>query len=213
MITMIILLVILVVTFIFILGAGLVFLQVFSPKKAASQTKPDEQRYAAEKSGSKTGVRWSYFVLPVVILLLSVIITIYFYGKLPDNVAYRFSADGSASAWLGRNRIVLWAVVPQLLLTLLAMVITYGTTKISDLFNQASDASIKLDTVLMVMSNMVVIPQLILIIAMLRIFSYNSFQTHIGFVWWVSLAIIIVGIVLLSIFFVRTLRKMGNKAK
>ena len=206
---MIILLVILVVTFIFILGAGWVFLQTFSPKTTASQTKPDEQRYAAEKSGSKTGVRWSYFVL----LLLSVIITIYFYGKLPDNVAYGFSADGSASAWLGRNRIVLWAVVPQLLLTLLAMVITYGTTKISDLFNQASDASIKLDTVLMVMSNMVVIPQLILMIAMLRIFSYNSFQTHIGFAWWVSLAIIIAGIVLLSIFFVRALRKMGNQAK
>ena len=102
----------------------------------------------------------------------------------------------------------------RLLLTLLAIVIAYGTTKISDLFNQASEAGIKLDTILMVMSNMVVIPQLILIFAMLNIFSYNSFQTHIGFIWWVSLAIIIVG----HGFFehlLRTclIRKMGSQAK
>jgi len=208
---MIILLVILMVTFIFILGAGLVFLQMFSPKKAASQAKPDEPIKPNEKSVSKTGVRWSYFILPAVILLISVIITIYFYGKLPDAVVWRLNSDNSSA--ISRFQILLWAIVPQLLLALLAMVIAYGTTKISDLFNQASDAGIKLDTVLMVMSNMVVIPQLILIIAMLRIFSYNSFQTHIGFVWWVSLAIIIAGIVLLSIFFVRALHKMGNQAK
>jgi hypothetical protein len=208
---MIILLVILVVTFIFILGAGLVFLQMFSPKKAASQTKPDELIKPSEKSVSKTGVRWSYFILPAVILLLSVIITIYFYGKLPDAVVWLLNSVDSPT--ISRFQIVLWSIVPQLLLTLLAMVITYGTTKISDLFNQAAESGIKLGTVLMVMSNMVVIPQLILIIAMLRIFSYNSFQTHIGFVWWVSLAIIIVGIVLLSIFFVRALRKMGNQTK
>ena len=211
MITMIILLVILVVTFIFILVAGLVFLQMFSPKKAASQTKPDEPIKPNEKSVSKTGVRWSYFILPAVILLISVIITIYFYGKLPDAVAWRLNSVDSPT--ISRFQIVLWAIVPQLLLTLLAMVITYGTTKIAGLLNQAPSDGIRLGTVLMVMSNMVVIPQLILIIAMLRIFSYNSFQTHIGFVWWVSLAIIIAGIVLLSIFFVRALRKMGNQAK
>jgi uncharacterized membrane protein len=211
MITMIILLIILVVTFIFILVAGLVFLQMFSPKKAALQTKPDDQTPPVEKSESKAGVRWSYFILPVVILLISVIITIYFYGKLPDAVAWRLNSVDSPA--ISRFQIVLWAIVPQLLLTLLAMVITYGTTKIAGLLNQAPSDGIRLGTVLMVMSNMVVIPQLILIIAMLRIFSYNSFQTHIGFVWWVYLAIIIAGIVLLSIFFVRALRKMGNQDK
>jgi len=126
---MIILLVILVVTFIFILGAGWVFLQTFSPKTTASQTKPDEQRYAAEKSGSKTGVRWSYFVLPVVILLLSVIITIYFYGKLPDAVAWRLNSVDSPT--ISRFQIVLWAIVPQLLLTLLAMVIITDISSIT----------------------------------------------------------------------------------
>ena len=65
----------------------------------------------------------------------------------------------------------------------------------------------------MVMSNVVVIPQLILTFAMLRIFSYNSFQTDINFVWWVSLAVIIVGIILLSVFFIRALVKMSIRTK
>ena len=208
---MIILLVILVITFIFILGAGLVFLQMFSPKKPASPTKTDENSTTAEKSTSKTGTRWSYFILPVVILLASVVITVYFYGKLPNAVVWRLNSNNSPT--ISRFQIVLWSVVPQLLLTLLAIVIAYGTTKISDLFNQASEAGIKLDTLLMVMCNMVVIPQLILIFAMLNIFSYNAFQTHISFIWWVSLGIIIAGVVLLSIFFIRAIRKMGSQTK
>ena len=211
MVAMVILLVILVVTFIFILGAGLVFLQMFSPKKPASQTKPDEPPHPAVKSAKKPGIRWSYFSLPAVILLASVVITVYFYGKLPDAVVWRLNSANSPT--ISRFQIVLWAVVPKLLLTLLAIAITYGTTKISNLSNQAADNGIKLDTVLMVMSNMVVIPQLILIVAMLNIFSYNAFQTHISFVWWISLAIILAGVVFLSIFFVHALQKMGNQNK
>ena len=208
---MVILLVILVVTFIFILGAGLVFLQMFSPKKPASQTKPDEPPHPAVKSAKKPGIRWSYFILPVAILLISVIITIYFYGKLPDAVVWRLNSNDSPP--ISRFQIVLWSIVPQLFLTLLAIVIAYGTTKISNLFNQASEAGIKLDTLLMVMSNMVIIPQLILLFAILNIFSYNAFQKHISFIWWVSLAVIVAGVVLLSIFFIRAIRKMGGQAK
>jgi uncharacterized membrane protein len=208
---MIPLLVILVITFIFILGAGLAFLQIFNPKKAADGTRPDAQIKSAEKSEIKTKVRWSYFILPVIILLISVFITIYFYSKLPDTVTLRPDSDNSTG--IGRSAAVLWAIVPQLLLTLISVVVTYGTTKISSLFRQASESGINLDTILMVMSNMVVIPQLVLIVAILNVFSYNSFGTHISFVWWVSLTIILAGIVFLSFFFVRVLQKMGKPAK
>ena len=208
---MIILLVILVVTFIFILGAGLVFLQIFSPKKTASPLKMAEQPQPVEKSASKTGVRWSYFILPAAILLVSVIITIYFYGKLPHEVAWRLNSADTTT--ISRFQIALWAIVPQILLTLLAMAITYGATKISNLFGQLSESGIKLNTVLMVMSNMVIIPQLVLIIAMIRIFSYNAFGTQISFIWWVSLAIILAGVVILSVFFVSLIRKLGSQSK
>ena len=210
MVAMGILLVILVITFIFILGAGLLFLQMFSQKQTASQTKPDEQPRPAEKPENKSGFRWSYIILPLVLLVISAGIVIYFYSKLPDEVAWRFNADGSL---VSRNSIIMWAIVPQVLLTLLAVIIAYGTTRISHLFDQTSGAGINLDTILLIMSNMVVIPQLILLFAMLNIFSYNAFQTRIGFIGWVALAIIIVGLVLLSIFFIRAIRKIVSQAK
>ena len=210
---MVILLVLTVITFIFILGGGLVLLQLFSQKQPASQPKPDAQQNPAGKPENKIGFRWSYIVLPLVILLVSVVISIYFFGKLPHRVAYRFGSDGSAAAWISRNGIIMWALVPQLLLTLFTTIIAYGTTRISRLFNQAATAGIKFDTILLVMSNMVVIPQLVLLIAILNIFSYNAFQKHISFIWWVGFAIIIVGLVFLGIFFIRAIRKMGSHAK
>jgi len=206
MLTMGILLVILIITFVFIMGSGLLFLQMFSQRRTSSKDKLTEQSNVSEKSDNKTRFHWSYIILPLVLLTISIIIVVYFFGKLPDEVAYRFHSDGSPSAWLTRNSIVLWTIIPQLLLALLAVAVAYGTTRIGRMLNQTSTDGINLQTVLVVMSNMVVIPQLILVFAVLNIFSYNAFQVRIGFIWWFILAIIIVSFVLLSIFFVRIIR-------
>ena len=213
MVAMVILLVIIVITFIFILGGGLVLLQLFSQKQPAAQTKPGGLQNQVDKPEKKIGFRWSYIVLPLVILLISIGTAIYFYGKLPDPVNYRLSADNSPAAMISRNGIIMWAILPQILLTLFTFIIAYGTTRISHLFEQAATAGVKLNTILLVMSNMVVIPQLVLLFAILRIFSYNSSQTRLDFILWVGLTIIIVGLVFLGIFFIRAIRKMGSPAK
>jgi hypothetical protein len=213
MIAMVILLVLIVVTFIFILGGGLVLLQLFARNPAVSQTKPGEAQNSTGKPENKVGFHWSYIVLPLLILLASVGISIYFYGKLPGEVVYRFNSDNSPAAIVNRGGIIMWAILPQLLLTIFTIIIAYGTTKISRLFDQAATAGIKLDTILLVMSNMVVIPQLVLFFTMLNIFSYNSSQTRIGFTWWMGLIVIVMGLVFLGIFFVRAIRKMGKQAK
>ncbi len=208
---MIVLLVLLIITFIFIVGIGLVFLRMFSPKKTVSESNPGEPPPPADNSVAKSKLRWSYFFLPLLILVVSVILMVYFYGKLPAHVAWQLNSINSPT--IGRTQIALWAVVPQILLALLAFLIAYGATRIGDLFKEASESGIQLDSILLVMSNVVIIPQLILTFAMLRIFSYNSFQTNIDFVWWISLAVIIVGIILLSVFFIRAFVKMSSPPK
>ena len=213
MVTMVILLVLIVITFIFILGGGLVLLQLFARNPAVSQTKPGEPPNPSKKSENKVGFHWSYIALPLLILLASIGLSIYFYSKLPGEAIYRFNSDGSAAAIVSRNGIIMWAILPQLLLTIFTVIIAWGTTKISRLFDQAATAGIKLDTILLVMSNMVVIPQLVLFFTMLNIFSYNSSQTRIGFTWWMGLIVIVMGLVFLGIFFVRAIRKMGKQAK
>ena len=44
--------------------------------------------------GTALTFRWSYIILPVVILLLSIILVAYFYQRLPAEVGYQFKPDG-----------------------------------------------------------------------------------------------------------------------
>ena len=150
--------------------------------------------------------RWSYIILPLAILPLSIILTAYFYHQLPTEVAYHFKLDGSPDRWLSREMITVWLLVPQLLLTLVAGAITWGITKLGILSGQPEGTWIKPEGILSVMGNMVALPQIILCFAMLDIFSYNSYQIHIMPLWVFALIIIGLGGIILGIFFIRTIR-------
>ena len=151
--------------------------------------------------GGRPPFRWSYILLSVVVLLLSIIITAYFYRLLSAEVAYHFKLDGSPDRWLGREVITVWLLVPQFLLTLLAGGVGWGITKLGILFRQTESAGVKPERLISLMSNMVALPQIILGFAMLNIFSYNSYQVHIMPVWLflliiVGLATVVLGILL-----------------
>jgi len=72
-------------------------------------------------TGATLAFHWSYIILPLVILLLSMILIACFYHRLPVEVSYHFRADGSPDRWLSRGAIILWMLLPQLFLTLLAI--------------------------------------------------------------------------------------------
>ncbi len=150
---------------------------------------------------------WSYIILPVILLLLSIILTAYFYHLLPVEVAYHFESDGSPDRWLNRGMITLWMLLPQLLLTLVAGAITLGITKLSVLFRQPESTWVKPERILSLMGNMVALPQVILFFAMLDIFSYNSYQIHLIPLWVFALIIMGLGGIILGIFFVRAMRQ------
>ena len=156
---------------------------------------------------------WSYSMLPVVILLLSIILATYFYRLLPAEVAYRFKPDGSPYSWLNRGAIILWMLIPQLCFTLLAGIMTWRVTKLGALFRQAEGALVKPERVLLVMGNMVAMPQIILCFAMLDIFSYNSYQIHILPLWVFALIVMGLGGIILGIFFIRVMRQIWRTTR
>ena len=151
--------------------------------------------------------RWSYIILPLAILSLSIILTAYFYHQLPTEVAYHFKLDGSPDRWLSREMIILWLLVPQLLLTLVAGAITWGITKLGILSRQPESTWIKPEGILSLMGNMIALPQIILCFAMLDIFSYNSYQMHIMPLWVFALITMGLGGIILGIFFIRAIRR------
>ncbi|MBI3930951.1 MAG: DUF1648 domain-containing protein [Chloroflexi bacterium] len=151
---------------------------------------------------------WSYIILPLILLLLSIILTAYFYHRLPVEIAYHFQPDGSPDRWLSRDTIILWMLSAQLFLTLVAGAITWAITKLSAFFRQTENTRLKPEKILLLMGNMVALPQIILGFAILDIFSYNSSQRHIMPLWLFTLIILGVGGTILGIFFIRAIRQV-----
>ena len=123
--------------------------------------------------------RWRYIILPIAILILSIILSAYFYHLLPAKVAYSFKPEATPSMWFSRGISMVWALLPQFFFTVLAAAIVWGATKSGILSRQTQDSWIKLERILSLMGNMTALPQLIIFFAMLDIFSYNSYQIHV----------------------------------
>ena len=194
---------ILVAVFLIGLGCGVGVWFILRRKPVVKSTEPVKQATPVKA----LTFRWSYIILPVAILSLSIMLTAYFYHLLPTEVAYLFKRNGSPARWLSREMITVWLLTPQFLLTLLAAAITWGITKLSTLFKQSGSAWIKPERILLLMGNMVALPQIILSFAMLDIFSYNSYQIHLMPLWAFALIIMGLGGIILGIIFIQAMRR------
>lgn len=182
------------------LGGGIVVWIIFQRRRTSSNKKPARET-VAEKA---IRFRWIYVILPITFLLLSIIMAAYLYHLLPGEIAYNFKS-GSPDKWLIRGAIMAWMLTPQFLFTLLAVVIVWGVIKLSSRFRLPDSTVIK--KVLLLMGNMVALPQIILSFAMLDIFSYNAYQTHIMPLWVFTLIVMGGGGVVLGIFFILAIRR------
>jgi uncharacterized membrane protein len=142
--------------------------------------------------------RWRYIALPSVFLLLSLGLTIYLYPRLPDEVAYHFK-NGLPDRWTSRGAATVWLVVPQFLLTGLGAVVVIGIIKLGNRFQTTSNK--RAETMLLLMGNMVTLPQLVLVFAMLAIFSYNSYGVYLMPLWVFALVVMGLGVLILGTLF------------
>ncbi len=95
----------------------------------------------------------------------------------------------------------------------MAVAITWGITKLAARFRQPDGIWIKPERMLLLMGNMVALPQVILCFAMLDIFSYNSFQIHIMPLWVFALIIMGLGGIILGIFFIRAVWQVWGASR
>ncbi len=157
---------------------------------------------------------WRNIAAPITILVMTVILAGYFYRLLPDaEVAYHFQSDGSPDAWSSRQALTLWATLPQVFLTIVAASLTFGVGKLSTHFKVAESTGIRLDGVVRLVGNMVAIPQALLFVAMLDIFSYNSYQVHFLPLWVLALIVLTVGSIILTVFFMKAVRQLRGSSR
>jgi len=196
------LILILTAIFLLTLGGGVIIWFVFYTRRLAQS---EEITNKVEKP-ERLPFRWSYFILPAVILLLATILAAFFYPRLPAEIAYHFEPDGSPDKWLSREIILTWMLAPQLCLALLAGAIAWGVTKLGIIARQIEDTWIQ--RILSLTGNMIALPQIILCFAMLDIFSYNSYGAHIMPIWIFALIVMGLGSIPLGIFFILAIRRV-----
>ena len=153
--------------------------------------------------------RWKYVSLPLIMLLLAVVLTAIFYGRLPFPVAYHFQPDGAPDKWAIPGLFILWMLVPQFLLTLGAMALTFIISRVAMRFLDPKSIVIDPRRIMLLTGNMVALAQIILVYALLDIFLYNTSQTHLGLSLLIfALIVMVVGGIILGAFFVRMMKQV-----
>ncbi len=153
--------------------------------------------------------RWRHMALPLIFLLLSVGLAAYFYPRLPDEIAYHFQ-DGLPDRWLSRGAIITWLLVPQFLLAGLSAAVVLGVTRVGNRFQPTANK--RSETMLLLMGNMVALPQLVLAFAMLAIFSYNSYGVYLMPLWIFAIIVMgLGGIILGAVFFLAIQQTLARK--
>jgi uncharacterized membrane protein len=168
---------------------------------ATSEINPVDNKETVELT-----FRWKYILLPLTILLLTTILTTIFYPQMTSNVAYRFNLNGSPESWLGRQMILILALLPQFVLFIIAIALTWGVVRAGRSIGQIASA-LKPEGLLMLMANIVALPQIIFGFVMLDVFIYNIYGSHIMPLWLFALIIMIIGGILLAIFFIQAFKR------
>ena len=164
---------------------------------------------SADKPSPEKGVtfRRSYIAGPAVVLFISIVLAAAFYGQLPDELAYRFE-EGVPDGWLGRGAFIAWTLVPQLVFAAMGA----GVTGVMIMMSRRSglSESVQVRRLLTTTGNMVALPQLVLLFAMLHIFLYNAYQIRLVPVWALALVIMVLGGVALGVSLIKALRQPRN---
>jgi len=148
--------------------------------------------------------RWRHIALPLTFLLLSVGLAVYFYPRLSGEIAYHFQ-DGLPDQWLSRGAITAWLLVPQFLLTGLSAAVVLGIIRLGNRFQPTANK--RAETMLLLIGNMVAMPQLVLTFAMLAIFSYNSYGIYFMPLWIFALIVMGLGGIILGAVFLLALQQ------
>jgi hypothetical protein len=196
------------VMLVFIFGSLLMVLFLFNKVNAG-----EEQPIKKTASDTPNKFPWKAVILPLVSLVLVLIMIAWFWGKLPLEVGANFDDNGIATSWTTRGTLIMWAILPELLLTAIAFLVVWGVNRISTLVRTAEEAGLNLNSLLVIMGNMIAVPQLILGFALLNIFGYNAYQVRILPLWLIVLVIAAVGAVILGAFFIRNIQKMWQANK
>jgi uncharacterized membrane protein YeaQ/YmgE (transglycosylase-associated protein family) len=151
--------------------------------------------------------RWTYIAFPVALFLLAVILAACFYPFLSSDVAYHFNGD-LPDRWFSRESFTAWMIIPQLIFAVIALIVVRLMMLTSRAFPAGTSP---LQDLLPLMGNIWVLPQIVLIFAMVGFFVYNAYQIKLISLWIFILIVLVIGTVILVLLFMRAFRRARQR--
>jgi uncharacterized membrane protein len=199
--------VLLLVFALFMLGGGAVLWMAFKRKQSVTRAAPEAER-RPKAAVQALPFRWRFVVAPFLVMLISVVAAAYFYRLLPPQVPYHFAADGSGDRSVSRGSLVLALVAPQVLLALVAAAVAHIVARVGARFvRDGNSPGAAVESVTTVMSNMVVLPQVVLCFAMFNLFVLNAYGVQLPPMYVVAMVVMLGGGVVLGLFFLRAIQQ------
>jgi hypothetical protein len=145
--------------------------------------------------------RLSYVAAPLILAGMCSLIAVGFVASLPDPLPFRFDSNETILTSMNKYAFVILMVALQFIAALIAIVIAQTIVKVSKNMFKASEAPTKLDGFVSLMSNMVLLPQVILAYLMLDAFIYGTWSVHlVSFTLFAILAVAIGSLVIIYMF-------------
>jgi hypothetical protein len=150
-----------------------------------------------------------FIILPVVCLLLSALLAVIFWSRLPADMAYHFQGN-VPDKMISSGTLLAWMLIPQLFFVLISLalirVVMMGA-------RYAPPGETPFQAMLPLMGNMVGLPQVVLFFIMLQIVLYNVFQVSFIPLWITALIILVLGGIILVVVFARLIRHYRQNKK
>jgi uncharacterized membrane protein len=154
--------------------------------------------------------RLKYIAAPMILAILVVVIALSFLFFLPNPLPFRFDSDGSPLTSMNKYAFILLMVAVQIVSALVAMAIVRTIIGISKNMFKASEAPINLEGLVSLMSNMVLLPQVILAYLLVDTLIYAGWNIHVISFTLFSIGAVVIGTVILLVQFLSISSRARN---
>jgi len=161
-----------------------------------------------EQHPVKITFRWSFIILPVIFLLLSIILAGIFWPQLPAEVAYHFQGNVPDKT-ITSGALIAWMLIPQLFFVLISFTLT-RLVMLGGRYTPPGETPFQ--ALLPLMGNMIALPQAVLFFIMLQIFLYNVYKVSLIPLWITALILLVLGGIVLIVVFTRLIRRYRRRS-
>lgn len=163
-----------------------------------------------KKEYTKLQFRFKNIVLPIAIALIATVVVIFAFTTFPGKVPYKFATDGTVTKTMAVYSYIVLMLSVQFGIVLVNIVLNYALIKLSEWITKNSSFTFKANIMQFIVTNVVVIPQLIMAFILINSAYYCSNGAIIMPPMQFSLIVILASMLALIVLFVMGYKQTKN---